>query len=53
MGKKLGEIAAASGVRITTLRTQLSSVLRKVGVERQADLVRVLSRTRLISSHRA
>jgi DNA-binding CsgD family transcriptional regulator len=30
-------------VQITTLRTQLSSVLRKVGVSRQAGLIRVLS----------
>ena len=42
-GKKLSEIAIASGVRITTLRTQLSSILHKVGVDRQADLMRVLS----------
>lgn len=42
-GKKLHEVAADSGVRITTLRTQLSSVLRKVGVSRQAELIRVLS----------
>ena len=49
-GNKLSEIAIASGVRITTLRTQLSSILRKVGVERQADLVRVLSSVPVISS---
>jgi hypothetical protein len=30
-------------VQITTLRTELSSVLRKVGVSRQAGLIRVLS----------
>jgi DNA-binding CsgD family transcriptional regulator/PAS domain-containing protein len=42
-GKKLREVAADSGVQITTLRTQLSSVLRKVGVSRQAELIRVLS----------
>jgi DNA-binding CsgD family transcriptional regulator/PAS domain-containing protein len=49
-GKRLSDIAAASGVRITTLRTQLSSILRKVGVERQADLVRVLSSVPVIRS---
>ena len=49
-GKKLSEIAIASGVRITTLRTQLSSILHKVGVDRQADLVRVLSTIPGISS---
>jgi DNA-binding CsgD family transcriptional regulator len=37
------EIAAQSGVQITTVRTQLSSVLRKVGVSRQAELIRILS----------
>ena len=42
-GRKLAEIARDSGVEVTTLRTQLSSILRKVGVERQVDLVRVLS----------
>jgi DNA-binding CsgD family transcriptional regulator len=41
-GKRLHEIAIESGVEITTLRSQLSSILRKVGVERQTDLVRVL-----------
>ena len=43
--KKLAEIAANTGIQITTLRTQLSSVLRKVGVKRQFDLVRILSGT--------
>jgi len=42
-GRKVREIARDSKVEITTLRTQLSSILRKVGVERQVDLVRVLS----------
>ena len=44
-GKKLAEIAAATGIQITTLRTQLGSVLRKVGAARQSDLVRILSGT--------
>ena len=34
-----------AGIRITTVRTQLASILRKVGAERQADLVRILSST--------
>jgi DNA-binding CsgD family transcriptional regulator/PAS domain-containing protein len=42
-GKRLREVAADSGVQITTLRTQLSSVLRKVGVSRQAELIRILA----------
>jgi DNA-binding NarL/FixJ family response regulator len=33
-GKRLSDIAA-SDVRMTTVRTQLSSILRKLGVERQ------------------
>ncbi|HEY3148586.1 MAG TPA: hypothetical protein VGJ75_19660 [Dongiaceae bacterium] len=39
----MSEIARGNAVEITTLRTQLSSVLRKVGMERQVDLVRILS----------
>jgi DNA-binding CsgD family transcriptional regulator len=42
-GKTMRELAADSGVQITTARTQLSSVLRKVGVTRQAELIRLLS----------
>jgi DNA-binding NarL/FixJ family response regulator len=42
-GKTMREVATDSGVQITTVRTQLSSVLRKVGVSRQAELIRVLS----------
>ena len=44
-GKRLSVIAANSGIQVTTLRTQLSSILRKVGVARQSDLVRVLAGT--------
>jgi DNA-binding CsgD family transcriptional regulator len=44
-GKTLSRIAASTGVRITTLRTQLSSILRKVDAERQSDLIRILSST--------
>jgi DNA-binding CsgD family transcriptional regulator len=42
-GKTMREAATDFEVQITTLRTQLSSVLRKVGVSRQAELIRVLS----------
>ena len=49
-GKSLADIAAASGVQITTVRTQLRSILRKVGVKRQFDLVRMLSSTGISSS---
>ena len=49
-GNVLHDIAAASGVRITTARTQLSSILRKAGVTRQAELIRVLSSIPVIST---
>jgi DNA-binding NarL/FixJ family response regulator len=42
-GKKLPEIAVEARVWITTLRTQLSAILKKVGAERQVDLVRILA----------
>ena len=43
-GKPLGAIAAESGASTATLRTQLRSILKKVGVERQAELLLVLAR---------
>jgi DNA-binding CsgD family transcriptional regulator len=42
-GKRLTELAGEFGVRVTTLRSQLSSILTKCGVERQSDLVRLIS----------
>ena len=48
-GKSLSDIAATSGVQITTVRSQLRSILRKVGVKRQFDLVRILSGTGMSS----
>src|SRR5687768_9514908 len=51
-GRKLADIARDSGVEVTTLRTQLSSILRKVGVERQVDLVRILSSVGATGPHR-
>jgi DNA-binding CsgD family transcriptional regulator len=44
-GKSLSEVAAGFGIRITTARSQLGSVLRKAGAERQSDLIRILSST--------
>jgi DNA-binding CsgD family transcriptional regulator len=41
-GKRLAAFAAELGLQITTLRTQLSSILRKCEVERQSDLVRLV-----------
>jgi DNA-binding CsgD family transcriptional regulator/PAS domain-containing protein len=42
-GKTLAACAAGFGVQRETVRTQLRSILRKVGVTRQADLLRVLA----------
>ena len=47
-GKKLSEVAMEFGVQITTLRTQLSSILQKTGVTRQVDLIRLLSNVTVI-----
>jgi DNA-binding CsgD family transcriptional regulator/PAS domain-containing protein len=41
-GRRLQEIAQASDVRMPTVRTQLRAALKKIGVARQADLVRVV-----------
>jgi DNA-binding CsgD family transcriptional regulator len=41
-GKTLAQAAGASSIRITTARTQLRSILRKVGAKRQSDLVRIM-----------
>ncbi|MEQ8659467.1 MAG: helix-turn-helix transcriptional regulator [Gammaproteobacteria bacterium] len=41
-GRTPDEIAAAHGVRITTVRTQLRTAMRKVGCRRQPDLVRLV-----------
>jgi len=42
-GKRLTALAVESELQITTLRTQLSSILKKCEVERQSDLVRLIS----------
>jgi DNA-binding CsgD family transcriptional regulator len=42
-GKRLSDLTTEFGVQITTLRTQLSSILKKCEVERQSDLVRLIS----------
>jgi DNA-binding CsgD family transcriptional regulator len=41
-GRRLQEIAQASDVRMPTVRTQLRAALKKIGVARQTDLVRVV-----------
>jgi len=49
-GEKLNDIAPRFGLQITTLRTELSTVLRKLGVKRQADLARLLSTVRVFNA---
>jgi hypothetical protein len=43
-GKTMGDIAAETGAAMATLRSQLRAVLKKIKVERQADLFLVLAR---------
>jgi DNA-binding CsgD family transcriptional regulator len=42
-GKKLTEIADEFGLQVATLRTQLRSILKKVGAKRQSDLIRTFA----------
>ncbi|HEY1432525.1 MAG TPA: hypothetical protein VGF39_12980, partial [Stellaceae bacterium] len=42
-GKNLTEIAGEVGLQVATLRTQLRSILKKVGAKRQSDLVRIFA----------
>jgi DNA-binding NarL/FixJ family response regulator len=51
-GKKLRDIAIDTGLQTTTLRSQLSAIFKKVGADRQADLVRILSSIPVISTAR-
>jgi DNA-binding CsgD family transcriptional regulator len=46
-GKSLRGLAAERGVKLSTVRWQLNEVLHKLGVGRQADIVRVLAAIRL------
>lgn len=43
-GERLDQIAAVRGVHIATVRSQLSTVLRKLRIERQSDINRSLAR---------
>jgi DNA-binding NarL/FixJ family response regulator len=47
-GKRMTELAREFDVQITTLRTQLSSILKKCEVERQSDLVRLIASIPLV-----
>ncbi len=41
-GERLEVIAAARGVQMSTIKTQVESIFRKASVESQRELVRVL-----------
>jgi DNA-binding CsgD family transcriptional regulator len=41
-GDSLGEVAASTGIRITTARTHLASIFEKTNTRRQAKLVAIL-----------
>jgi DNA-binding CsgD family transcriptional regulator len=43
LGKTTEEIAAASGVALSTIHTQVRSVLEKTGCNRQVEVVSLLS----------
>ena len=49
-GKSLTALAAEFGLSIATLRTQLSSILRKCEVRRQSDLVRLVLSIPIVQS---
>ena len=49
-GKKLHDITIETGVGISTLRSQLSAILKKVGANRQVDLVRILASVPVVST---
>ena len=42
-GQSPGRVASALQLSVTTVRTQLSAVLKKTGAQRQSDLVRRLA----------
>lgn len=43
-GQPMTEIAAALGIKLSTVRSQLSSILAKTGCQRQQDLLRLLGK---------
>lgn len=49
MGRSVEEVAASMGTTVATVRTQLKSVYRKTGVNRQSQLVALLSGIRPIT----
>ena len=52
-GRRATEIAEARGVRITTVRTQIRTLLDKTGCGRQSDLVRMVARLGALATERA
>lgn len=51
-GKSLGEIAEGSGVKLSTVQTQLKRALEKTGQRRQSSLIKLASRVPQIRSLR-
>jgi hypothetical protein len=51
-GERLEDVAAARGVKISTVRTQLAALLQKTGTPRQSALVGLLSRLALLQRQR-
>jgi DNA-binding CsgD family transcriptional regulator len=49
-GKRMTDLTGELGVQITTLRTQLSSILKKCEVERQSDLIRLIGSIPVVRS---
>ena len=44
-GRTISDIASSKGTKEVTVRAQIKSILRKQGIPRQADLVRLLLTT--------
>jgi DNA-binding CsgD family transcriptional regulator len=49
-GMRIEEIAAERGVQLTTVRTQLRALFSKTDTNRQAELVRLLTRLTALGS---
>jgi len=52
-GERIGDYALRSGIRLTTAKTQLSSIFRKTGERRQADLIRRALSDPMLRAHLA
>jgi DNA-binding NarL/FixJ family response regulator len=48
MGLTVHDAAAQAGVRVSTVRDQLSSIFSKTGTSRQSELISIFSRLNLV-----